>query len=295
MRILVLRGGALGDFIVTLPALRALRAKWPQAQIELAGNSLAAGLGQDAGWLDAVYSQHQARWAALYDPAPLPEGFAEWLNTFDVIITFWPDPDGVLQNHLQRLRATIVCSHATVESSPAAKHFCDALLPLGIVAENYEATLQAGPETTVTTAGLPTEPFIAVHPGSGSKTKNWPLERWMQLIETWRRPTIIITGEAETDLQGPPNALPYTRRVHNLPLRELRTLLRSAKVYLGHDTGVSHLAAAVGTPSLLLFGPTAPHIWAPPGLQVRIVKAGGALTDITVEQVLAAAQRLWES
>ncbi len=79
MRILVLRGGALGDFLVTLPALARLRQQWPEARLELAGNATAAALAVRQGLLDAAHSQHEARWSALYADAPLPAAFAEWL------------------------------------------------------------------------------------------------------------------------------------------------------------------------------------------------------------------------
>jgi ADP-heptose:LPS heptosyltransferase len=72
IRILILRGGDLGDFIVTLPALAALRAAFPTAQIELAGNATAAALAINRSLLDTAHSQHDSRWSALYDSTPLP-------------------------------------------------------------------------------------------------------------------------------------------------------------------------------------------------------------------------------
>ena len=82
-KILVLRGGALGDFIVTLPALARLRQRWPAARIELAGNATAAELARSRGMLDTVHSQHEARWGALFNDAPLPAPFSSWLASFD--------------------------------------------------------------------------------------------------------------------------------------------------------------------------------------------------------------------
>ena len=81
MRILVLRGGALGDFLVTLPALRLLRTRWPAARIELVGNAREAELGVQGGYLDAAHSQHDARWSALFAAGPLPPSIADWLGT----------------------------------------------------------------------------------------------------------------------------------------------------------------------------------------------------------------------
>src|SRR4051794_22264739 len=95
-RILVLRGGALGDFIVTLPALAALRKHWPSARIELVGNATAAALALTRHMIDAAHSQGEARWSALYSTSPLSAEFSAWLGNFDLVLNFWPDPDGDL-------------------------------------------------------------------------------------------------------------------------------------------------------------------------------------------------------
>src|ERR1044071_6481045 len=97
--ILVLRGGALGDFIVTLPALALLRQRWPDARIELVGNATAAQLARERELIDVVHSQHEARWSCLFGDASarLPSEFAAWLATFDLVLNYWPDPDGELR------------------------------------------------------------------------------------------------------------------------------------------------------------------------------------------------------
>jgi heptosyltransferase-2 len=75
----------------------------------------------------------------------------------------------------------------------------------------------------------------------------------------------------------------------NLSLVELAARLQNCALFLGHDSGISHLAAAVGTPSLLLFGPTDPAIWAPANRNVKVLRAqAGILGRLGVETVLAA-------
>ncbi|MBM3853590.1 MAG: hypothetical protein FJ399_10590, partial [Verrucomicrobia bacterium] len=91
-RILVLRGGALGDFIVTLPALALLRKQWPNAEIELVGNATAADLALCDGLLSAAHSQHERRWSTLFGSDPLPRELSAWFGRFDLILSFWPDP-----------------------------------------------------------------------------------------------------------------------------------------------------------------------------------------------------------
>ena len=132
-KILVLRGGALGDFIVTLPALRSLRERWPRAGIELAGNSTAAQLAVARGLIDAAHSQHEARWAELYGEEALSPAFREWLAGFDLVLSYWPDPDGALARHFpRRAGQRFLAAPAMPARAPAAAHYCEPLRTLGI-------------------------------------------------------------------------------------------------------------------------------------------------------------------
>jgi ADP-heptose:LPS heptosyltransferase len=278
-KILVLRGGALGDFIVTLPALAALRARWPAAQIELAGNATAAALGVAAGVLDAAHSQHESRWGALFSAEPLPAALADWLGTFDLVLSFWPDPDGAIARHFPRhARQRFLSAAAQPACAPAAAHYCAPLRELGLGCANLDYRLRPW---------QPAPKQIALHPGSGSPAKNWPQPRWQELCR-WL-PTAglgapaIIFGEAEpADLLrgfGPP--------WRELPLAALADRLARCRLFIGHDSGVSHLAAACGVPCVLLFGPTDPAVWAPPGPHVRVIRRGPEMNAISVDDVRA--------
>ena len=309
MKILVLRGGALGDFLVTLPALGLLRARWPQARIELVGHARAAELARPGGTLDAVHSQHEARWAALYGREPLPAGLHAWLAAFDLVVNYWPDPDGALAAHFPlRSGQTWVTAAARPAVSPAARHYCEALHPLGLATTDYSTQLAVEkfeirnpkPETNrpgtsatklETQNAKPRTPNlapIAIHPGSGSPRKNWPVERWVELAGRLRSvaPLLIVGGEA--DMAAVAALAGYGEVALNLPLPELARRLAACRLFLGHDSGVSHLAAAVGTPCVLLFGPTEPAMWAPPGEHVQTVRRGPELSAISVDAVWAA-------
>ena len=281
MRILVLRGGALGDFLVTLPALARLRQQWPEARLELAGNATAAALGVRQGLLDAAHSQHEARWSALYADAPLPAAFAEWLAGFDLVVNFWPDPDGLLARRFPlRAGQTFLTASATPDTVPAAAHFCAPLAALGAAKGNFHHPLRTY---------APVKPArIALHPGSGSPRKNWPLDRWLALAH-WLEADMgldvfVITGEAEPAglLSG------VGRSLHARPLDDVADLLAGCRLFIGHDSGISHLAAAAGAPSVLLFGPTDPAIWAPPSPSVRVLRRGADLSAISLDDVCLA-------
>jgi hypothetical protein len=105
--------------------------------------------------------------------------------------------------------------------------------------------------------------YAVIHPFSGSPRKNWPLERFQQLAQKLERlmPVKWCAGEDDPPLAG---------AVRIGDLYELACWLAQARVYIGNDSGITHLAAAVGTPVLALFGPTDPEVWAPRGLHVRV-------------------------
>jgi heptosyltransferase III len=297
MKILVLRGGALGDFLVTLPALGLLRTRWPHARIELVGNARAAELGRLGGQLDAVHSQHEARWAALYGRGPLAAGLHAWLAAFDLVVNYWPDPDGTLAAHFPLRPGQTWVTAATLPAvAPAARHYCEALRPLGLSTTDYQTRLRVGkfeirgpkPGTRNSEPGTFRPAPIALHPGSGSPQKNWPLERWVELGGRLRGQAslLIVGGEADTTAVATLASLGEVAL--HLPLPELAGRLAGCRLFLGHDSGVSHLAAAVGTPCVLLFGPSDPAMWAPPGQHVQIVRCGSELPAISVDAVWAA-------
>jgi ADP-heptose:LPS heptosyltransferase len=105
--------------------------------------------------------------------------------------------------------------------------------------------------------------IAAIHPFSGSPRKNWPLEKYRALARRLE-PLLPVRWCAGPD--DPP--LEDAVRIEDL--YKLGCWLASARLYIGNDSGITHLAAAVGTPVLALFGPTDPDSWAPRGPNVRV-------------------------
>ena len=123
--------------------------------------------------------------------------------------------------------------------------------------------------------------FAVIHPFAGSPRKRWPLERFQALAERLARhmPVEWCAGP-EDELAG---------AHHFADLYELACWLAAARIYVGNDSGPTHLAAAVDTPVVALFGPTDPSVWAPRGPHVAVA-AAAALDAISVEQVAAIAR-----
>jgi heptosyltransferase III len=122
--------------------------------------------------------------------------------------------------------------------------------------------------------------FAVIHPFSGSAKKCWPLERYGELASRLGMPVRWCAGPEET----------LEDAVRIADLYELAGWLATARVYIGNDSGVTHLAAAVGTPVVALFGPTDPRMWAPRGRDVCVI-AKPRLEDIHVAEVVTAVLR----
>jgi len=119
---------------------------------------------------------------------------------------------------------------------------------------------------------------VALHPGSGSIKKAWGAHSFATLAETLRsnhRAQIIVpVGPADTTVSKDYFTLMPSHGsilLHNLPLDELAAILKQCSLYVGNDSGITHLAAAVGTPVVALFGPTDPQVWGPRGGNVSIL------------------------
>jgi heptosyltransferase III len=276
-RLLVIRGGAIGDFILTLPAIRLLRENLPACRLEVLGYPGIADLAVTAGLAEAVRSLNDPRMALLFARgAALDPELVSYFTSFNVVVSYLYDPDGILRANLERIGVkTLIDRPQRLASGAghAAEQLAQPLQKLALFLEEPQWRLPVFPQRERTD-------LIAIHLGSGSETKNWPLERWCGLIadlqKTLPRTQIVcITGEAEaarwalTDLELPPEI----QRWHGLPLSELALRLGTCRVFLGHDSGISHLASACGVPCLLLFGPTDPATWAPPQMSVQIIQA----------------------
>jgi heptosyltransferase-2 len=137
--------------------------------------------------------------------------------------------------------------------------------------------------------------FVAIHPGSGAPRKNWPADRFASLAErlTAARPFLLVEGPADAEAAAPAFRLPSAVRARDLPTRVLGAVLARAGLFVGNDSGVSHLAAAWGAPVLALFGPTDPAQWAPVGPRVRVLRAKDEKMDsLEMEDVERAARQM---
>lgn len=301
-RILVIRGGAIGDFILTLPAIAALRKQFPEAHLEVLGYPHIVQLAIAGSLVDRVQSIEARALAPFFaSGGELSENMADYFSEFDLIISYLYDPDLIFQTNIARCSSAqfIAGPHRPDESAnvPAARVFLRPLERLAIFDADPVPKLSIGPTTEAQERrDLLKRRAIALHPGSGSESKNWPEAGWADLLVDLTSLTpyhlLVIGGEAEGEiLQRLAAALPPARvRVaQSLPLAELAWLLQSCCAYVGHDSGISHLAAALGVPTLLLWGESREQVWRPPGPNVVVLRHGQGLhklpSTIVLEQL----------
>lgn len=293
-RFLILRGGAIGDFILTLPALQALRDRWPDAYIELAGYPHIANLALAAGLVDHVESLDRADAARLFTWRPtFSEEQAAHLRSFDLIISYLHDPDGVVKANLKAAGVKqVIYGSPLVEEGHAIDHLMKPLETLAIYGEKPLPRLSLKPERGrewLAARGLSGD-VIAIHPGSGSPKKNWPADRFIELAGKLREAGqmyFMIFGEADVavaDLMR--KKMPGVIELSGCTLVELATVLSACRAFVGNDSGVTHIAAALGLTTIVMFGPSDADRWGPRGSHVRVIKAPeGSLELISVKEV----------
>jgi heptosyltransferase III len=291
-KILVIRGGAIGDFILTLPALAALRRQFPQAYLEVLGYPHIAQLALAGGLVDRVQPIEARALAGFFARnGELAENLCDYFSGFDIILSYLYDPDEIFKTNVARCQRGqfIAGPHRPDEKerTHATEVFLKPLERLAIFDADPVPRLVLDPRPSTRVAQL------ALHPGSGSERKNWPEARWVALIVQLLNSTgfslLLIGGEAEGErLQRLAAALPPARCsvAKSLPLAELAVRLRSCAGFVGHDSGITHLASALGVPTLALWADSVEEVWRPQGERLTIVREVAGIGSISVERVL---------
>jgi heptosyltransferase III len=263
-RTLVVHTGGVGDFIVACPALRE-RAR--TETLDILGRPVRIALAQHARIAERALDIDRSGFETIFSTPS--ERLRETLTPYARSLVFMRDEDGAIT------RAFRACGVLDVQCFPG--------LPPGdwnAHASDYYADCLGVPRSTEPLRlDLPADPKrhdVLIHPGSGGRAKNWPLENFLELAGKLRnagRAVAWILGPAELEQPGFA-ALRATGDpiVENPSLIEIAREIAAANAYLGNDSGITHLAAATSCPNVLaLFGPTDPALWAPQGPAVRIL------------------------
>jgi hypothetical protein len=273
--LLIVHPGALGDLVCTFPVIRALRRRFHPVSILCQGHlgKLAAAEKLADAWFPI-----EAAWTASLFSGEANRQAARLLAAYSHSLVF--SGSEVLASSVMHIAGARVCRvpprPPPGRRTPIAEHTLGCIRECGWLPEGPDAVLPATPlpGPPAASGGGSAVKTVLIHPGAGSRRKRWPLSGFLelaaQLSDRQLQPEFVI-GPVERDL------LPELER-HGVTLHlergvlDLPVLLRSAAAYIGNDSGISHLAAWVGLPCVVIFGPSDPLRWRPWGGRVEIVR-----------------------
>lgn len=301
MSLLILRPGAIGDTLLTFPILQHLRTSAPASALTFVGNATVLPLIQTFQLASETASYENPLWSQLFLPPnhPKQQPLLKKLQHIDRAICWLSDPDDRISQNLQVAGISQITMApgrpAANRSLPLMDYLAQSIgeVPGELTpwhAPSTYAWQRTDEETDKSTRA------IAIHPGSGGIAKCWPISHFAHVItELWQQriPVLLLAGPAEQErlqillqlLPAPPQPT-LLRLLVEQPLLTVAQKLRQCRSYLGNDSGLTHLAALLGVPTLALFGPSDPRIWQPLGPNVTILH-NPSMVDIVPHTVLA--------
>ncbi|GAC1361396.1 MAG: hypothetical protein NVS2B12_03080 [Ktedonobacteraceae bacterium] len=301
VHILILRPGAIGDTLLTFPILQYLHKRYAPAEVTFVGNANVLPLLRAFELAQSVADYEEPQWGQFFVPLahPLSKQAArlqERVRGVDMAI-FWlrASADLLAQNaRVLGIQQVFVAAGRPAEDMH--------LHIVSYLAQSIGANVQPDsawrppPHYAWQPAPLSSRSAraVAIHPGSGGAQKCWPIASFAALIQhLWRRaiPVLLLAGPADharmTELHSLLPAPPQSVLLDTLsdaPLLTVTRRLQECRAYIGNDSGITHLAALLGLPTLALFGPSNPDTWRPPGANVTVLHEP-LLARLTVDAV----------
>jgi len=288
--ILIVHQGAIGDFILSLPALEAIHRCYSRARFTFLGHPSVKEIIVSRPYFHVVLNCLDKRWAPLYNSkGKLETRTFESLPPVESIFAFCRSSSQELVGNLARIYEKPAYRIDPFPHSDLELHVSDyqclQLEELGIpalpcppvvIAPSQEDFLEA--RRFVQQNVTPGHQLILIHAGSGGRNKVWSVAGWFDVImKLSGRQTgkiALIEGPADSHIVEQLYAKVESISpllINSWRLGTLAALIKHSSLYLGNDSGITHLAAACDTPTIALFGPSDPRIWAPRGPQVKVV------------------------
>jgi hypothetical protein len=258
--------------------------------VAVLGRPEIAGIAVPGGGVDDLLNIDTGGYHALFThEGPLPDAVVDSLGTFALAVNMLGGGNGIIG---RRLREAGISRVIDLDPNPQPDwrgHITDQWLKTlheeGLASRiGKPIILVSAPQRAEGDRRLAGEvqpgcgPCAIIHPGSGSRSKSWPADRFAELAAILRRNgwrVAVLLGPAEEERMSRAEVglvTPEARVIRDLPLRELPGLLAACNAFVGNDSGISHLAAAVGARTIAIFGPTDPVQWAPLGERVVVFR-----------------------
>ena len=268
----MVHSGGIGDFILTCPVIRELS---KSDSVTLAGYPDRLALAVHSGIAEQAVSLDTIDFHSLFGT---PSGrLISFLKPFDRVIVWMRDEDRFIGTSLARITDAQIDVFPGLPPNDWTDH----------ASRYFESCLNFSalpPVRLSIEAGAMVHDGV-IHSGSGSPDKNWPRERFYLLADMLQesgRSVAWCLGPAESEQSG---LRERDTIIHSETLVELAGQLATAQLYIGNDSGITHLSAALGVKTVVVFGATNPAVWAPMGEHVRVMQGN---PWPTVEAVLEA-------
>lgn len=295
--ILIIRPGALGDTLMLLPSLVALGGK---SVITLVARQ--PGLSFMRDYVHCTMDFESSGWHRLF--MKKPTDWALPVSRTDLVVAFFSDEDGMIHRNLN---TNLPEAHINVfPSCPpvgddihVAQYVSECLKSAGLPIDPVTSLEGAVRGSLFKNVGRQTtRSKIVLHPGSGDSKKNYPPDFWLKVLKRLSQEK-VFQGLKPVLLLGPAEkALAYffgedlgtmEGEVIFCPGKDdLIALFREAALYLGHDSGITHVASMLGTPTVALFKESDARQWRPLGPSVSVIQNNKSEPEL-IERVLQAA------
>ena len=286
--ILIVHPGALGDVLLAVPAIRSLSVRFPQHETVLIASAAVSRLLSEFRLIDDwIPLEGQACLGLFSETLSIFGELQSWVNRCDLVVAWTEDRDNALRSLFHNLGVEQVQIQSPFSTKLCAKHQSNRFLetlsetagdisPEGMI-QIPPHLIERGKDYLKTLGISNDQPLVLVHPGSGSIHKCLEPRRVALLIEQlWQGGMcpLVLEGPADQDAVG--HALQFVGKpppiLRDLDLSLLGGVLGQVAFYIGHDSGVTHMAALLGVRTIALFGPTDHHRWAPHGNHVTILR-----------------------
>lgn len=286
-KILIIHSGGIGDLLLALPAIRIFRRTFPESTLELMGRPERLSLIACDLQAKSIHSIDKAGMAYFFmEGEPLSSALSTFFPSFGVILVFGGASGKPLIENLKKAGVGRVILTPSFPPEGLEVHVADYLVESlrisGIEGESSftplplpEGALSLARDFLGNLGWREGDRLLAIHPGSGSPAKNWDAQNFARVGDWFseRSKILLISGPARDGVEEVKRAMKKARPfvADCLPLLHLAAVLKSSTAYLGNDSGITHLAASLGLPTVALFGPTNPSIWGPRGPGVRLI------------------------
>jgi len=290
-RWLLVRNGGIGDTVLLSCVLQTIRQGVPDAWIELLGVEERVNLLVGPHLADRASASDRFGLENLFgEDTELSPATKHYFADFDVILYYSAKPSRELENKLRVRDGQVVRVYPALPSDAFAGHITDhyfmALDGILPVVSRPLPRIEIGEgERSEARRRLEREDnnldvlFLAMHVGAGSAKKLAPLDYFISVVQAFlqRVPTRVLLAQGPADEERMQECLPRLRSIADVmvirdePLRVLAALIAECDLFVGNDSGVTHIAAAVGCPTVALFTASNPAVWSPLGEQVRMI------------------------